>query len=457
MSAPNLTAFNALKTFAKAQKRSVESMLAMSAGCDPFNIGQQSKIRDATWFTSHYQRLSFTAGVHLRRIHYRLISGNEPTIKPNGERYQNTDKDFKLLCAASVYARTLGMIDVQDLADHRNPDPVIFRSADTLKTPSFTFSDPWDYALPEIDIDLVAPNFYAPHPVLTGYEYRDSDQPFLLEVWCEKSTLNDVLLPLCRRYGMNLVTSVGFQSITAAIELIKRSQQVKKPARIFYISDFDPAGDAMPIAVARQVEFWIKRFNLNLNIGLTPLALTRQQVKEYHLPRIPIKETDTRRENFEDKYGEGAVELDAMEAIHPGVIQQILIDAITPYFDTELRQQKNAQAAELQREASRRFAWECDSELKELHELKKEIDKIYRSYSDELADIADRLQEDINPYENGVNELREALNKKALDFEIELPEPVQSSIKDLDESRWVFNSSRDYMTQLLSYRQRGAA
>jgi hypothetical protein len=36
-----------------------------------------------------------------------------------------------------------------------------------------------------------------------------------------------------------------------------------------------------------------------------PLGLTRGQVQYYRLPRIPIKESDTRKAGFEERYGEG--------------------------------------------------------------------------------------------------------------------------------------------------------
>jgi hypothetical protein len=51
----------------------------------------------------------------------------------------------------------------------------------------------------------------------------------------------------------------------------------------------------------------------NADIKLIPLALTRDQVITYQLPRIPIKESDGRRAGFEERYGAGAVELDALE------------------------------------------------------------------------------------------------------------------------------------------------
>jgi hypothetical protein len=59
---------------------------------------------------------------------------------------------------------------------------------------------------------------------------------------CEKSTINDVLIPLCQRYGMTSQTGAGELSITLTRLLAERMQESGKPTRIFYLSDFDPAG-----------------------------------------------------------------------------------------------------------------------------------------------------------------------------------------------------------------------
>ena len=67
--------------------------------------------------------------------------------------------------------------------------------------------------------------------------------------------MNDVFVPLCRELNINFVPGVGFASITRVVEmLVERGQQ--QPVRIFYISDHDPAGEGMPVAVARQIEWW---------------------------------------------------------------------------------------------------------------------------------------------------------------------------------------------------------
>ncbi|GAI24958.1 unnamed protein product, partial [marine sediment metagenome] len=64
-------------------------------------------------------------------------------------------------------------------------------------------------------------------------------QPYHLEVWIEKSTMNDELNPLCRKFHANFVYGIGQESITRVYELIDRLIESEKPVRILYISDFD--------------------------------------------------------------------------------------------------------------------------------------------------------------------------------------------------------------------------
>jgi len=105
-------------------------------------------------------------------------------------------------------------------------------------------------------IDLPVPGIEE----VNGYDYHATDQPYHVELWIEKSTMDDVLVPICEELHVNLVTSIGFQSIASVVRLLQRVHelmrlcQAEKPVRIFYSSDFDPAGDQMPVAVARQIE-----------------------------------------------------------------------------------------------------------------------------------------------------------------------------------------------------------
>ena len=112
-------------------------------------------------------------------------------------------------------------------------------------------------------------------------------------------------------------------------EMMKRIVELDRPARIFYLSDFDPGGISMPMSVARKIEYAIRSDNPGLNLQLIPLVLSRDQVIQYRLPTIPIKETEVRADKFRERQQvDGAVELDALEALHPGELARIVSDAI---------------------------------------------------------------------------------------------------------------------------------
>ena len=150
--------------------------------------------------------------------------------------------------------------------------------------------------------------------------------------------MNDILEPLAERYAATLVTGAGELSATACHLCVERAKQDRRPVRILYVSDFDPAGQSMPVAVARKIEFLLQELHqgIDLDIQVRPVVLTAQQCEEYALPRTPIKETEKRGEAFEQRYGEGATELDALEALHPGVLARILEREIDRYYDATL-------------------------------------------------------------------------------------------------------------------------
>ena len=74
----------------------------------------------AVWFTGLYEQYGFGAGVHLRRIHYRIVSSATPVLKPDGTAYENTDRSWKFLVNAGRDARYLAA---------RIPAPAVHGSA----------------------------------------------------------------------------------------------------------------------------------------------------------------------------------------------------------------------------------------------------------------------------------------------------------------------------------------
>jgi hypothetical protein len=137
--------------------------------------------------------------------------------------------------------------------------------------------------------------------------------------------------PLARGRNVTFVAGLGELSATHCAWHIERVLAHRKRTRILYISDHDPAGEIMPVSVARKIEFLLRRDGHDLDVRLEPLVLTREQVEAYALPRIPIKDSDVRKGHFEERHGEGAVELDALEALHPGELARVVEAAIDRY------------------------------------------------------------------------------------------------------------------------------
>ena len=290
--------YQSLKQLAKQIGRPVKDLVALSVGNDPFYAEVPHRRKEAEWFADIWDQFSFPHGIHLRRIHYTLLSkakDGAPIITPTGKPYQNTDNDWSMLDRASLSARYLDMIPLDALVDRRNDAPHIFAPEPNLwgSTVSVIFDTP---AAVE---DL--PTF----PELPDYHWRERTQAqnYLVEVWIEKSTQNDWLVPLCRQHGVNLVVGVGELSEIASRGLVDRARESGKAARVIYISDFDPGGRSMPVAVARKAEFYIRKFDSNVDLSLNPLALTEEQCIDYELPRTPIKEKERRKDRFEERFG----------------------------------------------------------------------------------------------------------------------------------------------------------
>jgi hypothetical protein len=330
----------------------------------------------------------------------------------------------------------------------------------TPSEPSYDIPEPSGWDLPRIEAALAwQVHLGMPTPQVSGYEYSQSDQPYYLEVWIEKSTMNDVLAPVCRALHASLVPGIGFMSITAAIKMLKRIQYIRavigehKPARIFYISDYDPAGVAMPISVARQLEFYVDKYAPGAKIKLTTLALTEQQVRDYDLPRIPIKAEDKRKGNFEDRRGEGAVELDALEALHPGELRRIVRAALEPYVNESL--EDDLQDAEEAARVAVENAWgeATQEEDSEREAIEKEAREICERYEERARDLNNEMQEALAPLRERMEALRLAITTKATQLEVDLPSRPLAAEEDMDEEDWLFDSERDYLKQMAVYRK----
>jgi hypothetical protein len=441
-----------IKQLAKVRKCRIPDLLVLAPQNDPFYVGGKASRVMAEWFAGLWERFAFSIGVHLRRIHYRVLSPGD-VVKPNGVPYENTETDWNFLEHASKYARHLGLVDPTAFVDRRNPEPHIFCFGHTLDVPSWNADfQPW--FLPRIETDLTYDlDWKLPDYKVEGYDYNEALQPYHLEMWVEKSTMDDVLVPLCRRYGVNLVTGVGFMSITSVTNLLKRMRESEKPARILYISDFDPAGDGMPTAVARQIEFQLYGSGHSHDIKLTPILLTGEQVEHYRLPRIPVKDSDWRKAQFEERYGEGAVELDALEALHPGELAWIVKGHILQFRDEKLKEELVKARQEAEDELQAAWLERIEPYQGRLDDLKAQVEAVTGKYQVRLAALSEEIDNELAPYQAQVNSLRLAIQNELNSIAVNFPGLPQPQAQP-SEDGWLFDSRRDYFEQLAVYKAR---
>jgi predicted nucleic acid-binding Zn ribbon protein len=251
--------------------------------------------------------------------------------------------------------------------------------------------------------------------------------------------MNDVLMPLGERYGVNVVTGVGELSLTRCVELVARAEQDDRPVRILYVSDFDPAGASMPVAVARKIEFELYRNASDLDVQVRPIVLTHDQCIEYRLPRTPIKETEYRAAAFEARFGEGATELDALEALHPGELERILTREINRYYDADLDGNIEDVAAQVDADLEEVNAKVHKRHAKAIAGLKAEQKK--------LAAAVKAFEKKAKPV---LDAIREDLDDEAPDVaDYDWPEPDDG---DEDDDP-LFDSTREFIEQVDRYKE----
>jgi hypothetical protein len=352
-------------------------------------------------------------------------------------------------------AIALDLIPDDTLVDRRNGEARLFQiEARDANIELHSYLPEYEqFGLPRL------PRIDRPSLPWLGLDPPTVPQPYQVEIWAEKATIDDVLLPLAVRYKVNIQTGVGEVSATRCRDLVNRVEAHERPVRILYVSDFDPGGQSMPVAVARKIEFELYRRELDLDIQVRPIVLTHEQCVEYQLPRIPLKETERRAEAFEKRFGEGATELDALEAIHPGLLARILREEIRRYWDPDHHDRVEEtlddirnQLGEINNEAANHP--EVVALMAEFDEIKAKHDawceRTEATLKAELAEIAGEREAWIERAKPVWQEIRNRLDENAPNInDIEWDE-AGGADEDPDP---LFDSTRDYIEQIDRYKE----
>lgn len=132
------------------------------------------------------------------------------------------------------------------------------------------------------------------------------------------------LFQAVRDYGLRVISSGGFESVTEKRALALDLSQYAEPVEVLHIGDHDPSGAHLFLALAEDVEAFGLRYGLD--VTFTRLAVIPAQIEALALPTAPAKATDNRAFGGETCQA---------EAIAPDDLARIIQQAIDDRLDRE--------------------------------------------------------------------------------------------------------------------------
>jgi hypothetical protein len=354
----------------------------LAAANDPYRVDTPEMRRAGEWLAKQVEGLDRgDRGIHLRGLHYALIAAD----KPDGTRYENTDSEWSWLQGtAAKAARWLGLLPFERISDERNAEPVIRL---------FERRRPEPFLSVGVDVEIPGPDELEPYLGLSGFE---GVQPYRLVIFGEKSSLEEVLDPIADSRRADLYLPTGEISDTLMHTMAKAGAEDGRPMIVFAISDCDPAGWQMPISIARKLQAFKSSQFPELEFQVRRVALIPDQVREYGLPSTPMKETEKRAGKWFKATGTEQTEIDALATLQPQLLDEIVREAISPFFDTSLaRRVREAKTEWLGRAQARLDEQTDQAELARIRDeageklatLRAEIDAINEALKIDIGDI----------------------------------------------------------------------
>ena len=155
------------------------------------------------------------------------------------------------------------------------------------------------------------------------------DQEYHVEIWIEKQALLNIVEPVADEYCRRVLCCKGYNSITFQAAFYERTMEALnqglKPV-VLYFGDWDPSGVNMIYAAMQTLSDEFGLFNVEYHrCGIKP--------EHFHMLEadpVPLKETDSRSNQFIQQHGSTCYELDAF---HPVQLQKLLRQSIERFTD----------------------------------------------------------------------------------------------------------------------------
>lgn len=196
----------------------------------------------------------------LRQVFYRLVGNHD---------YDKTETAYAALCDKMNRARRAGLVDWHAIRDDRP----------TIDTP-YGYDNVADY-LATVS-HFLDPNVYRRH--------RRHGQASQLYVACEASGMVPMLARATRQYGVTVISSGGFDSVTMKRQLARAS--TTWPITVLHIGDHDPSGVHIFQSFAEDVGAFAEADGGS--VTFQRIAVLPDHIDRYSLPTAPPKATDRR-------------------------------------------------------------------------------------------------------------------------------------------------------------------
>ncbi len=230
-----------------------------------------------------------------RQIFYRLVGAHG---------YEKTEKAYKRLGETLNRARRAGLVPWEAIRD----DGLSERAA-----PGFhAKAGFWDA------VEATAQRFRLD---------RQNGQDRVVEVWVEAQGMVPQAERVAHRYGIDVYSSGGFDSVTAKHSAAQRMFRRRRPTVVLHLGDFDPSGLAIFDSAADDIRRMVRDMGADRLPEFRRVAVTPAQIERYALPSAPAKSTDKR--------GNWTGETVQLEALRPEDLASELRAAIEHVVDTE--------------------------------------------------------------------------------------------------------------------------
>lgn len=419
--------FSLRRTLAQhADNHTLDSLTVMSGATDPYRLDTPANHRDARWLAEAWARSGARRPIHLRGLHYALVSMDPPLTKPDGSTYVNSHDDWIWLQRIGNIARWLGYIEFAAVTDERNSGPLIY-TLEEPRPPWVGLTDNIFMAGPR-EFERLLPS------VDTGWRSDGGEfscrQAHRLVLIGEKTSLAEVLEPIAHRCQAELILPTGELSTTLLFGIVRRAAADGRPCRIFYFADFDPSGWHMPVEVARKVQALREMKFQTLDIQIRRCALTFEQVRDLTLPGTPLKHTERRADKWRARWGVEQTEIDALATLRPAELRAIAEQALAPYIDARLQ-------ARVSQEHRRVMGATSTLLEREIQARGAELERV-RALHDQAAEASRLAYEALAPL---TSEILAAVEQEIP--EIEMPEPKP----DGDQDTPLFDSGAEWRAQ----------